>query len=172
MNDDTPDRLLAELHVARSLALRPAAKRAETATPADLWADLNRAPGAPVSLSVARALRDDARTALRYRRMLGGLAVAHAPVAMAASDGTALRRIGDAVLKLLPGSGNSPPLLVIENCTAGALELLGADGSALRLALPRADEGTVILALGADFPDAGAVLALIEAPDTALYLLP
>jgi hypothetical protein len=172
MTDDSPDRLLAELHTARSLALRPAARGNAVVTSADLWAELNRAPGAPVSLLIARALREDTRAAARYRRMLGGLALAYAPVALAASDGAALRRIGEATLKLLPEADGAPPLLVIENTAAGALELVGADGSTLRLALPAADEGTVILALGSDFPDVALLLALFKAPDTALYLLP
>ena len=172
MTDEPPDLLLAELHVARALALRPATRYAAGLTVADLWAELNRAPGAPVSLAVTRALRADPRTATRYRRMLEALSVAHAPVALAASDGVVLRRIGAATLRLLPKADSAPPLLVIENTNAAALELVGIDGSVLRLALPPADEGTVILALGADFPDAATALALIEAPDTALYLLP
>ena len=172
MTDEPPDLLLAELHVARALALRPATRYAAGVTAADLWAELNRAPGAPISLAVTRALRADPRIATRYRRMLEALALAHAPVALAASDGVALRRIGAATLRLLPKADGAPPLLVIENTNAGALELVGIDGSVLRLALPPADEGTVILALGVDFPDAATVLSLIEAPDTALYLLP
>jgi len=172
MTDDSLDRLLAELHTARSLALRPAVRMDTAITPADLWADLNRAPGAAVSLPVARALRTDPRSADRYRRMLAALSLAHAPVALAASDGMTLRRIGAATLRLLPGTEFAPPLLVIENTAAGALELVGAAGTLFRLALPEADEGSVILALGADFPDAAAVLALLDAPDTALYLLP
>ena len=172
MTDETPDLLLAELHAARALALRPATRSAAGVTVADLWAELNRGMGAPVSLAVTRALRADPRIATRYRRMLEALALAHAPVALAASDGVALRRIGAATLRLLPKADGAPPLLVIENTNAGALELVGIDGSVLRLALPPADEGTVILALGVDFPDAATVLSLIEAPDTALYLLP
>jgi hypothetical protein len=172
MTDEAPDLLLAELHAARALALRPATRSAVGVTVADLWAELNRGLGAPVSLAVTRALRADPRIATRYRRMLEALALAHAPVALAASDGVALRRIGAATLRLLPKADGSPPLLVIENTNAGALELVGIDGSVLRLALSPADEGTVILALGADFPDAATALALIEAPDTALYLLP
>jgi hypothetical protein len=172
MTDDDPDRLLAELQTARSMAARPAVRQAATVSASDLWAELTRAPGAPVSLSLARALRSDPVTVTRYRRMLSGLALAHAPVALAASDGTALRRIGEAKLRLLPAADRTPPLLVIENTTAGALELVGTDGETIRLALPTPDEGTVILALGSDFPDAATVLALIEAPDTALYLLP
>jgi hypothetical protein len=154
------------------LAMRQATRAEVAVAPSDLWADLNRAPGTPVSLSVARALRQDARAAARYRRMLGAMALAHTPVALAASDGTALRRIGEATLRLLPGGEGTPPLLVIENTSAGALELVGADGSTHRLGLPAPDDGAVILALGRDFPDAANVLALIEAPDTALYLLP
>jgi hypothetical protein len=172
MTDETQDLLLAELHAARSLALRPVTRGAAGVTAAELWAELNRAPGAPVSLAVTRALRADPRIATRYRRMLQASALAHTPVALAASDGVALRRIGAATLRLLPKADSSPPLLVIENTNAGALELVGIDGSVLRLPLPPSDEGTIILALGADFPDAASALTLIEAPDTALYLLP
>jgi hypothetical protein len=172
MTDDTPDRLLAELHVARALANRPPRRAARGVTATDLWANLGRAPGAPVSLAVARSLRDDPGVATRYRRMLEAIAIAHAPVALAASDGVALRRIGEATLRLLPATTDAPPLLVIENTTAAALELIGADGDTLRLALPPADAGTIIMALGDDFPEAAAVLTLLAAATTALFLLP
>lgn len=172
MMDESPDLLLAELHAARSLALRPVMGKAGTVTAADLWAELNRTPGTPVSLTLARALRTDPKAANRYRRMLSAIAVASAPVALAASDGATMRRIGVTTLRLLPAVAGNPPLLVLENISAGSLELVGADGSAVRVPLPPADEGSVILALGEDFPEAASVIALIEAPETALYLLP
>ena len=170
MTDTDEDRLLAELHTSRLLSLYATEANARGSAAA-LWAEINRAPDAPISLAVARAMQTDPAIARRYGRMMEGLSQAFSPVALAASDGAVQRRIGDATLRLLPAVEGSLPLLVIENTDARRLELLGADGVALRLELPPADAGNVVLALGPDLPRLDDILALLAAPDTALYLL-
>ena len=168
---ETVERLLAEMHIARRLSDRPAREAATGVTTADLWAEARREAGAPASLAVARALRDRQDVARRYRRMLEGLALAHAPVALAASDGDVRRRIGDAELRLLTQDGGA--LLVIENAGAArALDIMAEDGETLRLALPQEDGGAMILSLGADTPDGARAHALLRDPGTALFLLP
>jgi hypothetical protein len=171
--DTEMDILLAEVHIARQLSRAPAPTAVEGVTAADLWAEVRRDPGQPVSLAVARALRGHPETASRYRQMLSALAMASSPVALAASDGEVDRRIGSARLRLLPVTNGDVPLVVLEGIAdAGSLEMVGHTGEILRLALPEPYAGTVILSLGPDFPQAAAALALLRDPGTALYLLP
>jgi hypothetical protein len=171
--DTEMDILLAEVHIARQLLRAPAPAAVQWVTAADLWAEVRRRPGQPASLAVARALRSDAATTARYRQMLSAFAVAWSPVALAASDGEVDRRIGSARLRLLPVTNGDVPLLVLEGAPdATSLEMVGQGREILRLALPEPDAGTVILSLGPDFPQAGAALALLRDPGTAIYLLP
>lgn len=172
------DRLLAELHAARLLAVR-AASGVEAAAPrpthAEIWAFVRRPPGAPVPLALARALREDPGAARRYRAMLGALSLASSPVALAASDGGVRRRVGEAVLELLPTAAGDVPLLVLTGPlaeAARALELVGLGAPPLRLALPPADGAAVLLALGPDVPEAAGALRLLRDPATAIFLLP
>jgi hypothetical protein len=172
------DRLMAEVHAARLLAGRAVAGR-EGAAPrpsaAQLWAFVRRPAAAPVPLEVARALRDDPGAARRYRAMLAGLSLAHSPVALAASDGAVRRRLGEAVLELLPVGAGEVPLLVLTGGpaeAARALEFIGPNAEPLRLALPPADGGAVVLALGPDVPEAADALRLLREPATAIFLLP
>lgn len=173
MVDQSPDRLLAELHAARHLTRsRPSARPAIST--ADLWAHVRRAPDQPVSLTVQRLLRDDPSTARRYRAMVQGLAMAHSPVAMAASDGTVRRSVGDMVVELLAETDENP-LLVIRNVpepAPKAVELVADSGTALRLALPPQDGGAIIVSLATGGSDAGAALGLLQDPATAIFLLP
>lgn len=175
MNSDSDeiDLLLAEVHIARSLARKPLDVEMPTVSHADIWAAIRRPSDQPVSLAFARSLRDDPKVAQRYRQMLQAAACGFSPVAMAASDGVVTRRIGAATLRLLPATATGAPLLVLESVAGiSAVELVGEDNSILRLALPAADDGSVILSLGADYPDAATLLALLRAPQTAIYLLP
>ena len=167
------DRLLAEAHTARLLAARALEGEGRRPSHAELWAHARRDPGAPVPLALVRALREDTAAARRYRAMLGALALAHAPVAMAASDGAVRRRVGAAVLELLPGGDGDTPLLVLTGGpAAGAIEMIGADAAPLRLALPPPEGASVVLALGPDVAEGEEALRLLRDPATALFLLP
>ncbi|MDP4022886.1 hypothetical protein Q8W71_09655 [Methylobacterium sp. NEAU 140] len=182
-----PARLLAELHAARGL-MRDAAGRApgdaaggvqlgeEPARPglAALWAHATRAPGAPVDLAVVRALRGDPAAQRRYRALLAGQAVAHAPFAVAASDGgLAARRVGAYVLELVPAEDGSPPLLVIRGGSGRAIAAIEASlgDAAVRLALPAPVEGAYLLALDPALPEADRLGRLLADPAAAVFLL-
>ena len=166
-------RLLAEIHAARALMRAPAPASARPATAA-LWAHAVREAGAPVDLAVLRALRGDPETARRYRTLLAGQAVAHAPLAIAASDGDlAARRVGPFVLEVVPADGDAPPLLVIRgggDRPVRALEVsLGDD--AVRLALPPPVEGAIVIALDPEVPEADRLGQLLRDPAAAVFLL-
>ena len=173
------DRLLAELHAARLLAEHAVADQKEVArprlSPAELWAFVRRLPADPVSLDLIRALRDDLAMGRRYRAMLEAVALAYSPVALAASDGAVRRRVGEAVLELLPAAAGDVPLLVLTGQpaeAAQALELVGPSSAPLRLDLPTTDGSPVLLALGSDVPEAPEALRLLRDPATAIFLLP
>jgi hypothetical protein len=88
----------------------------------------------------------------------GACSLAHSPVALAASDGGVRRRVGEAVLELLPTAAGDVPLLVLTGPlaeAAQALELVGLGAAPLRLALPPADGAAVLLALGPDVAGGG-----------------
>lgn len=167
-----PERLLAELHAARQLAREDVAAHGEGASwidPRALWRHVRRAPGAPVDLATVRLLRESEAARARYGAMMASVASAHSPVALAASDGAVTRRVGDAVLEMLPAEDGAPALLVLRvaDPAPAALELLGEAG-ALRLALPRPEDGTITIALEGEAEGAAALLA---DPRTAIYLL-
>ncbi|MGX9978680.1 hypothetical protein [Methylobacterium fujisawaense] len=166
-------RLLAEIHAARALMRTPAPATARPSTAA-LWAHALREPGAPVDLAVVRALRGDPDTALRYRTLLAGQAVAHAPQAIAASDGDlAARRVGLFLLEVVPADEDAPPLLVIRgggDRPVRALEVSLGDDT-VRLALPPAAEGAIVIALDPEVPEADRLGQLLRDPATAVFLL-
>lgn len=165
-------RLLAEIHAARALmrAFVPATARPSTAA---LWAHALREPGAPVDLAVVRALRGDPDTALRYRTLLAGQAVAHAPQAIAASDGDlAARRVGLFILEVVVADEDVPPLLVIRggDRPVRALEVSLGDDT-VRLALPPPVEGAIVIALDPEVPEADRLGQLLRDPAAAVFLL-
>jgi hypothetical protein len=166
-------RLLAEAHAARAAATLGEATRAAVSTRA-LWAHANRNAGAPVDFSVARALRDDPETAARYRTLLSGVAVAHAPFAIAASDGAMTeRRVGAYRLSLVPATDGAPPLLVIASDGApapSAIEIASGD-LRLRLALPEAVEGTQVLALTPEAPEAAGAWEALQDRAAEIFLI-
>ncbi len=167
-------RLLAEIHTARELARRPRPVREAAVSDRDLWAHARRRPGAPVSLAVTRALRTQAAAAARYRAMLASLAVAHAPFAIAASDGAVTRRrVGDLTLEIVPEDEGSPPLLVITGIGDAVPRLIevGRDGDDLRLALPEPVAGAIVLALDPTVPDALRLGELLRDPRSEVYLV-
>jgi len=151
---DEPDpelvQMLAHAHAARLLA-REARLAPNTASPGvhELWAYVRREPGAPASLAIERAIRTDAAAGARYRAMLAAIAVAHAPFAIAASDGQiARRRVGPCTIEILDAA-DAPPMLVIHLNGIDRLSMMeiacGEEG--LRLALPAPTAGTIVLSL-------------------------
>ena len=168
-------RMLAEAHVAQLVGAAARAVPRPTIAVHELWAHARRAPGDPVSLPVTRALRADPEVAARYRILLGSLAVAHAPFAIAASDGiVAKRQVGHVVLEILPADGPSPPLLVItgfDEARPPRLIEIGSEGETLRLALPEAVSGGIVLALDPAAPDAVRLGELVRDPRSEIFLV-
>lgn len=164
-------RFLAELHAARALA----GAKAPSVRPshAALWAHATRAPGGPVDLALERAIRGDPDTARRYRTMLAAQALAHAPLAAAASDGSLLRRrVGAFELEILEGEAGAPPLLILrgEPPMPRILEVwLGAE--TVRLDLGEPVEGAILLALDPAVPEAERLGRLLRDPACAVFLL-
>ncbi len=150
MSDEA--RLLAEIHAARALmrASEPARDTSRCPGAAELWAHATRAADGPVDLALVRAIRTDPTTARRYRALLGAQAIAHAPLAAAASEGAvASRRVGPFTLEILPADEDAPPLLVLRGSGARpprAIEAMLGDET-VRLALPPAIDGTILVAL-------------------------
>lgn len=169
-------RLLAEIHVARGLALRLAEPRAATGSlsVAELWAYARREPGEPVSLSVERALRGDAAVARRYRTMLASAAVAHAPLAIAASTGPAsVRRVGEITITIDDSDEEAIPLVIFSNLgerTPRLIEVLSAEES-LRLALPDAVGGAIVLSADPAIGDMALLLRLLRDSRSEIFLL-
>jgi hypothetical protein len=169
-------RLLAEIHAARALLRESGSARDAAGRPgtASLWAHATRAAGGPVDLAVVRAIRTDPATARRYRALLAGQAIAYAPRAIAASDGAvAARRVGAFTLEILPATEDGPPLLVLRGAEAQpprAIEaMLGDD--AVRLALPPAIDGTILVALDPAVPESVRLGTMLRDPNCAVFLL-
>lgn len=174
MNDGA--RLLAEIHAARALmrASEPARDTSRRPGTAELWAHAARELGGPVDLALVRAIRADPATARRYRALLGAQAIAHAPLAAAASDGAvASRRVGPFTLEILPADDDAPPLLVLRGSAARlprAIEAMLGDETA-RLGLPPAIDGAVLVALDPGVPEAARLGAMLRDRACAVYLL-
>lgn len=167
MSDEA--RLLAEIHAARALmraqatALRP--------SHAALWAHANRESGAPVDFAVVRAIRSDPEAARRYRTLLGAQALAHAPLAAAASDGAlARRRVGAFELEILEGT---PPLLILRGPETRMPRLIEAwlGDEAVRLDLGTPVDGAILLALDPAVPEADRLGRMLRDPACAVFLL-
>ncbi|AWB25296.1 hypothetical protein DA075_30700 [Methylobacterium currus] len=174
MSDEA--RLLAEIHAARALMRESGPARDAAGRPgaASLWAHATRAADAPVDVAVARAIRSDPATARRYRALLAGQAIAHAPRAIAASDGAlAARRVGAFTLEILPATEDGPPLLVLRGAEAQALRAIEAmrGDEAVRLALPPAIDGAILVALDPAVPEAMRLGAMLRDTDCAVFLL-
>ena len=169
---DAAARLLAELHAARALmhAAPPAARPGAAA----LWAYATRAPSAPVDFAVVRAIREDPETARRYRTLLTGQALAHAPFAVAASDGAvSSRRVGAFTLEILGATDHAPPLLILRGDEARPprlIEVILGDET-LRVELPSPIEGAILMALDPTVPEAVRLGALLRDPACEVFLL-
>ncbi|WP_096483944.1 hypothetical protein [Methylorubrum populi] len=167
MSEDA--RLLAEIHAARALMRAPPS--AARPSHAALWEHVNRDPGSPVDLAVVRAIRSDPETARRYRTLLGAQAVAHAPLAAAASDGSLTRRrVGPFELEILDGT---PPLLILrgpdERMPRRIETWLGDE--AVRLDLGAPFDGAILLALDPAVAEADRLGQMLRDPACAVFLL-
>ncbi len=176
-------RLLAEIHAARALmraqalgaasghTARPNARPSTRLSHAALWAHADREPGRPVDLAVVRAIRTDPETAQRYRTLLGAQALAHAPLAAAASDGAiARRRVGPFDLEILEGA---PPLLILRGPDASMPRRIEAwlGDEAVRLDLGPPADGAILLALDSSVPEAEQLGRMLRDPVCAVFLL-
>lgn len=161
--------LMAQAQAARDLLRdRP---RPEAPAAGALWRHVRRRPGEPVSFAVERAIRSDPDTARRYRTMLAAGALAHAPMALAASDGAVeRRRVGDYELTVEAGE---PPLLVVVCGAAPAptmIEVSLGDETA-RLDLPEPVSGAVVIALDPAVPEAALLGRLLADRLSAVFLV-
>lgn len=180
-SDDPSVRLLAEVHEARRLYRQSGMRDAGAtdrshATAAELWAHVRRVPGQQISLAVERQIRLDPAVRLRYRAMLTSQALAHAPLAVAASDGAVeSRRIGSFTLEFVPAEDGAMALLLIRGPGGGAslprqIEVtLGSE--MLRVDLGKPVAGTVILALDPSVADAMTLARLVADPNAEVFLL-
>ncbi|MBB3900955.1 hypothetical protein [Methylobacterium brachythecii] len=170
MSDEA--QMLAEIHAARGLLRVNPPPNA--VTHAALWAHATREPGQPVDFSVVRALRTDPDTARRYRAMLGAQALAHAPLAAAASDGAITRRrLGAFELEILPAEDDAPPLLVLRGVEAKVPRVIEAwlGDDTVRLELGAPVEGAILLALDPAVPEAVELGRMLSEPACAVFLL-
>lgn len=168
---DDAARLLAEIHAARGL-LR-ASVPAGGPTHAALWTHATREPGRVVDLAVERAIRHDPAIARRYRSMLAAQALAHAPLAVAASDGPlSSRRVGPFALDILPAEADTPPLLILrgEGRMPRVIEAMRGE-EAVRLDLGEPVDGSIVLALDPAVPEAERLGRLLGDPASAVFLL-
>jgi hypothetical protein len=169
-------RLLAEIHAARAL-VRDGLRDAEASARPDharLWAHATRAPHGPVDLATVRAIRSDPTTGRRYRTMLGAVALAHAPLAAAASDGAIVRRrVGAYALEILEAADGAPPLLVLRGEAGQMPRVIEAwlDDETVRFDLGAATEGAVVLALDPAVPNAALLGRMLRDPACAVFLL-
>ncbi len=166
---------LAEIHGARQLRrqIMPLGSRHDAPNTHDLWQHANRRPGDAVSFSIERAIRSDAQVAARYRKILSSMAITHAPVAIAASDGPlSTRRVGDFTFSVALGDGT--PLLII-SVPEGAripqsLEISGADLT-LRLALNAPVNGAIFLSLDPAYEEGRQLAALVADAHSEIFIL-
>ncbi|GJD94406.1 hypothetical protein [Methylobacterium iners] len=178
-SDAAAARLLAELHAARHLARgsrRSEAEARPSLSAAALWAHVRRVPGRPVSLAVERQIRDDPATGRRYRAMLRSQALAHTPLAIAASDGAVVqRRLGSFALEIVPPDAEAMALLLIRGVAEGASApslieaALGAEIVRLELGAPIA--GTIVLALDPEVAETALLARLAADPKSEIFLL-
>lgn len=166
-------RLLAEAHAAR-LAAREARMASNTASIGvhELWAHVRREPGSTISLAVERAIRTDAATSRRYRTMLETIAAAHAPFAVAASDGQIVtRRVGPCTIEIIEAA-EAPALLVIHLNGIHRLSMMeiALGTERLRLALPSPTEGAIVLSLDPANTEAATVDRLARDKASEIFL--
>lgn len=167
-------RLLAELHSAR-LNLRGStlSRQKPVVSHHELWAHARRAPDAPVAFNVERAIRQDEETARRYRTLLSAFSVAHAPYAIAASDGAIrARRVGAYEIEIIEAEG-APPLLVIRLNGMPPPGMMEASLGEIRtrLSLPEPFADAITLSLDPDHADAATLERMLRDPACEIFLI-
>ena len=166
-------------------ALRDARAMAEAATSpgaagisaARLWHHAAREGGA-IDLRIERHLRRHRGARAVYARALAARAEGFSPMAAAAASARVQeRRLGPHRLQLIdeggitwltltPGEGTR-----LEAGRRYGLEALGADGSSQRIDLGAPIDGVLQVPLEPRFADLAKLQALLERPDSAVYLL-
>jgi hypothetical protein len=139
----------------------------------DIMKHAQRTQGEPVSLAVERAIRTEPEAAFRYRRILAGFALAYAPLASAASDGSMKsRRVGPYTFEIVTGDGS--PILLIRLADGAKppnkIELHRSDES-LRVPLSRPVNGAIFLSLDPAHAEGRQLAALIADPVTEIFVL-
>lgn len=173
---------LAARELVRAGTARLAATEAAPAVPdaAALWAFATRDPSAPVDLAVLRAVRTDAATAARYRRLMAGAASAVSEVARAASTGFATERhVGAHRLRLQAGGPEDPTVLLLTldpqvDPPPAAIEVFGeADGAKdlARVLLPLPVRGHILLPLNPANERHQCLARMVVRPDSLVWLL-
>jgi hypothetical protein len=164
---------LASWHGARQLQRAAGAAPIPAVSVHDLWRHAQRKPGEPVSFAVERAIRGDAAVAARYRTILTGSALAHAPLARAASDGIVTqRRVGPYAFEIVGGGEASILLIRLEDGARppSAMELR-KDGESLRVALDAPVNNAIFLSLDPAHAEGRQMAVLIGDPMTEIFVL-
>jgi hypothetical protein len=141
---------------------------------AELWGYTRRPHNAPADLRIESALRNDKRTAARYRAILRDVALAHSPLAMAAGSGTIPdRQVGQFLLRVIDDADSAYLVLSTEGAGApspAALEVHGSDGL-VRIELSAPVRGHITVALEDKNPDHTNLLKLLGVSSSELFLL-
>ena len=165
------------LRDARALAEAAAMPGAAGVSAAHLWHHAAR-EGDAIDLRIERHLRRHPGARMVYARALAARAAGFSSIAAAAaSDRVLARRLGPHRLQLIDEGGITWLTLTlgdVAGAEAGrryALEALGADGSSQRIDLGAPIDGVLQVPLEPRFAELARLKALLERPDTAVYLL-
>lgn len=168
--------LLTHEQAARDLtaAMLLASDTASTVGGADLVAYATRSKGSPVDFRIEKQVRGDARTALRYRRIMQSKALGYSHMAMAAGSGAVPdRKIGGFGLKVVEDGSDTYLILSQEANQPAAptvLEAVGADDS-VRVPLSSPVRGHIQILFDRQNEELVRLLKLLRQPSTELYLI-
>lgn len=168
--------LLTQEQTARDLtaAIFLAEPAAQTVSGADLVAYATRSRGAPVDFRMEKAVRSDARTALRYRRIMQSKALGYSHMAMAAGSGAIPeRKIGGFGLKVVEDGSDTYLILSQEANQPAAPTVLEAVGSedSVRVPLSSPVRGHIQIIFDRQNEELVRLLKLLRQPSTELYLI-
>jgi hypothetical protein len=169
--------LLAQEQVARDLSaavLLAEGAPADGVSGSDLVAYAMRDRRAPVDFRIERQIRSDARTALRYRRIMQSKALGYSEMAMAAGSGSVPeRKIGGYGLKVVEDGTDTYLILSQEAgqpATPTVLEAVGKNDS-VRVPLSSPVRGHIQIIFDNQNSDLVRLLKLLGQPNTELYLI-